>query len=107
MQALNSALGAALRGPVSFIVLNINLAKIVLDSLSRPQNRHRERSTVEEASKLRELADKYNGNSDLKSALRLGAGLIYFQGKKIDQRSKEIELFGWENETSFAPKLPA
>jgi hypothetical protein len=49
MLALDSALGAALRGLVSFIVLNINLAKIVLDSLSRPQNLHRERSAVEEA----------------------------------------------------------
>jgi hypothetical protein len=62
---------------------------------------------LEEAEKLRELADKHNDNSDLNSALRLGADFIYFRGKKIDQQSKEIELFGLENETSVAPKLPA
>ena len=50
------------------------------------------------AEKLRELADEHYDNSDLNTALLLGADLIDFQGEKIDLQSKELELLGLEND---------
>ena len=54
--------------------------------------------TSQVAEKLRELADEHYDNSDLNSALLLGADLIEFQGNKIDVQSKQLELLGLENE---------
>jgi len=49
------------------------------------------------AEKLRELADEHEDNSEVNSALLLGADLIDFQGEKINLQSKELELLGLEN----------
>ena len=54
--------------------------------------------TSQVAEKLRELADEHYDNSDLNSALLLGADLIDFQGNKIDVQSKQLELLGLETE---------
>ncbi len=48
--------------------------------------------------KLRKLADEHYENSDLNTALLLGADLIDFQGEKIDLQCKELELLGLEKD---------
>ena len=48
--------------------------------------------------KLRKLADEHYDNSDLNTALLLGADLLDFHGEKIDLRSKELELLGFKND---------
>jgi len=48
--------------------------------------------------KLRKLADEHYDNSNLNTALLLGADFIDFQGEKIDLQSKELELLGFKND---------